>query len=87
MIDYLETDFVSSAPISGAYDLGERLPLVTTPLLLMGAATDTLAGSFDAARALAPAARTAWFEGDHPIHDPAEAEAYISAWSAFAAEG
>lgn len=84
MIDYLETDFVSSAPISGAYDLGERLPLVTMPILLMGAATDTLAGSFAAARALAPAARTAWFDGDHPIHDPAGAEAYVSAWLPFA---
>ncbi|NBP06898.1 MAG: hypothetical protein EBU76_00250 [Gammaproteobacteria bacterium] len=46
MIDYLETDFVSSAPISAAYDLANTLPAVRHPVLLLGARTDTLAAHF-----------------------------------------
>jgi pimeloyl-ACP methyl ester carboxylesterase len=85
MIDYLETDFVSSGPISGAYDLAARLPLVNTPTLLLGAANDTLASSFERARGLLPAARAHWFAGDHPIHEPALARTYLAAWADFAA--
>lgn len=84
MIDYLETDFVSSGPISGAHDLSARLPLITVPTLILGAETDTLSASFGPACALLPAARTHWFAGDHPIHDAARAEDYIAAWADFA---
>lgn len=74
MIDYLETDFVSSAPISADYDLAKRLPDIRQPLLLLGASTDTLAGSFAQAMELAPHAQRHFFEGDHPLHDLARAQ-------------
>jgi pimeloyl-ACP methyl ester carboxylesterase len=83
MIDYLETDFVSSGPISGLHDLSARLPLITTTTLILGAETDTLAASFGPACALLPTARTHWFAGDHPIHDPDRAETYVAAWADF----
>jgi pimeloyl-ACP methyl ester carboxylesterase len=78
MIDYLETDFVSSAPISGAYDLDLAMPNITQPLLLLGAATDTLASNFPRACELVPTARQHFFEGDHPIHFPERTQLYTA---------
>jgi pimeloyl-ACP methyl ester carboxylesterase len=78
MLDYLETDFVSSAPISGPYDLGARLPELIGPTLLLGAEKDTLAASFPVARTLAPGAAHHFFQGDHPIHFPARAAEYVA---------
>jgi pimeloyl-ACP methyl ester carboxylesterase len=69
MRDYLETDFVSSAPVAGNYDLAERLPMIAAPLLLMTATTDPLAGGTRTAMALRPEAPTHFFEGDHPVHE------------------
>ena len=68
MIDYLETDFVSSAPISAEYDIEQRLPLIRQPLTLLTAETDTLAGSFGRVCALRPDAHRHQFSGHHPLH-------------------
>lgn len=76
MIDYLETDFVSSAPISGAYDLAPTLGAIRQPLTLLTAETDTLFSTFETARRLAPQAHTHVFPGDHPLHDERRAEEY-----------
>jgi pimeloyl-ACP methyl ester carboxylesterase len=76
MIDYLETSFVSSGPVAGAYDLSLRLPLLQHRTLLASAQTDTLASTFEQAQALLPSARTCVFAGHHPIHFAAEAERF-----------
>jgi pimeloyl-ACP methyl ester carboxylesterase len=76
MRDYLATDFVSSATVAGRYDLAERLPLISAPILLMTAATDPLAEGTRRAMALRPDAATYLFEGHHPIHDPERAEEF-----------
>jgi pimeloyl-ACP methyl ester carboxylesterase len=76
MIDYLETDFVSSGPVAGHYDLTGRLPLVRGPLLLLGAGKDTLAASYETVTQLRPEAARHFFPGDHPIHDAARAAEY-----------
>jgi pimeloyl-ACP methyl ester carboxylesterase len=77
MIDYLETDFVSSAPISAEYDLETRLPGITQPTLLLTAETDTLANSFARAGELLPQAARHRFAGHHPLHEPARAREYV----------
>jgi pimeloyl-ACP methyl ester carboxylesterase len=77
MIDYLETDFVSSAPISAEYDIEQRLPLVRQPLTLLTAETDTLAGSFDRVCALRPDATRHRFGGHHPLHVPERTTEYV----------
>jgi pimeloyl-ACP methyl ester carboxylesterase len=82
-IDYLETDFISSASISATYDLAQRLPLVAQPCLILGAEKDTLAASFATARVLMPNARAHFFEGHHPVHDPADAARYVAPLLAF----
>jgi len=79
MIDYLETDFVSSAPISADYELEPRLALVRQPLTLLTADTDTLAGSFDQVCALRPDARRHTFTGHHPLHVADRALEYVEA--------
>jgi pimeloyl-ACP methyl ester carboxylesterase len=83
MIDYLETDFVSSAPISAGYDLETRLPQVTQPTLLLMAETDTLAGSFPRACELLPQAAQHRFAGHHPLHIRERAGEYVAALIAF----
>ncbi|MFM8479766.1 MAG: alpha/beta fold hydrolase [Gammaproteobacteria bacterium] len=85
MIDYLETDFVSSAPISAAYDLAKTLPTVRQPVLLLGARTDTLAAHFSQACDLLPAAAQHFFADDHPLHDPVRAAEYAGVLAAFLA--
>lgn len=85
MIDFLETDFVSSGPVAGAYDLSERLPLVTHPALLMTAETDSLASTFDTATALLPAATTHRFAGHHPLHFASQAARFAEPVLAFLA--
>ncbi|MCC5860510.1 MAG: alpha/beta fold hydrolase [Gammaproteobacteria bacterium] len=77
LIDYLETDFVSSGPIAGAYDLAEALPELTRPVLLLGAERDSLAGNFAGATALLTSPRTHLFAGHHPIHFPSRAAEYV----------
>jgi pimeloyl-ACP methyl ester carboxylesterase len=79
MIDYLETDFVSSAPISAEYDLEMRLPALTQPTLLLTAETDTLAGSFSRACELLPQAARHRFPGHHPLHVRERAGEYVDA--------
>lgn len=78
LIDYLETDFISSGPVAGAYDLSRRLPLLAAPTLLMSADLDTLASTFETACALLPSARTHRYAGQHPIHFPAEAARFVA---------
>ena len=78
MIDYLETDFVSSASASGSYALDERLPLLQHPTLILGAEKDTLAGTFPAACDLVPHARSHMFRGTHPLHFAERATEYAS---------
>jgi haloalkane dehalogenase len=77
MIDFLETDFVSSGPVAGPYALDERLPLITQPVLLLGAEKDTLAKSFPTAKAILPHAASHFFPGQHPIHFPDRAEEFV----------
>ncbi len=83
MIDYLETDFVSSAPISAAYDLAKTLPAVRQPVLLLGARTDTLAAEFARACELSPAATRHFFPEDHPLHEPSRAAEYAAVLADF----
>ncbi|MFZ9477710.1 MAG: alpha/beta fold hydrolase [Steroidobacteraceae bacterium] len=82
MIDYLETDFVSSAAISADYELEPRLALVRQPLSLLTADTDTLVGSFAQVCALRPDARAHKFSGHHPLHEAARALEYVAAITA-----
>ena len=79
MIDYLETDFVSSAPISADYDLAATLTQITRPLTLLSAETDTLFPTFGVARQLVPNARARLFTGDHPLHDISRTMEYCEA--------
>ncbi|MFM8846370.1 MAG: alpha/beta fold hydrolase [Gammaproteobacteria bacterium] len=83
MIDYLETDFVSSAPISAAYDLAKTLPAVRQPALLLGARTDTLAVHFARARELLPAAAQHFFPADHPLHELSRVVEYATVLANF----
>lgn len=83
LIDYLETDFVSSGPVAGAYDLSLRLARIHHPTLLMTAEQDTLASTFAAACALLPSAATHRFIGQHPIHFPDEAARFAAPVLAF----
>ncbi|MBU3673150.1 MAG: alpha/beta hydrolase [Sinobacteraceae bacterium] len=82
MIDYLETDFVSSAAISAEYELEPRLARIHQPLTLLSADTDTLAGSFAQVCALRPDARQHKFKGHHPLHEPGRALEYVQVISA-----
>ncbi len=77
LVDYLETDFISSGPIAAHYDLAEALPGLTPPVLLLGAERDSLAGNFEPATALLVAPRTHLFQGHHPIHFPSRATEYV----------
>ena len=79
MIDYLETDFVSSAPISADYDLAATLVQISQPLTLLSAETDTLFPNFSTACRLVPNARAHVFAGDHPLHDALRAAEYCEA--------
>ena len=83
MIDYLETDFVSSAPISVSYDLAARLPQIRQPLALLSAMTDTLFGNHARACTLAATAQQHVFEGHHPLHDPARCREYAQVIARF----
>jgi pimeloyl-ACP methyl ester carboxylesterase len=77
MLDYLETDFVSSGPVGAKYDLAERLPMIKTPLLIMAATTDPLFEGSRQAMAIRPDAATYIFEGDHPIHEVEQAASFV----------
>jgi len=83
MIDYLETGFLSSGPIAGAYDLAARLPLLRHETLLLGAERDSLAATFERARTLLPSAEAHFFAGHHPIHFPERAADYVEPVCAF----
>jgi pimeloyl-ACP methyl ester carboxylesterase len=87
MIDLLSTDFVSSGPVAGAYDLAARLPLVSHRTLLLGAERDTLAASFGPARMLLRPAASHLFDGHHPLHFPERAAEYAAIVTAFLAAG
>jgi pimeloyl-ACP methyl ester carboxylesterase len=87
LIDYLETDFVSSGPVAGAYDLAARLPLVRQPTLLMTAEKDTLVSTFETACALLPTAQTHRFAGQHPIHFAEEAARFVKPVLSFLTAG
>jgi pimeloyl-ACP methyl ester carboxylesterase len=78
LIDYLETGFVSSAPVMAAHDVAARLPLWHGPLLLTAAETESMAWTLDEARALAPHAACHRWAGTHPLHDRAR----IAEWAA-----
>jgi len=77
MRDYLATDFISSAPVAGRYDLADRLPMIRAPILLMTAATDPLVEGTRSAIGLRADAETHIFAGDHPVHDPERAEEFV----------
>lgn len=68
MLDYLETGFVPSAAVAGAYDITERLPLATQPMLVLGADKDSFGSTFDRSVALAKPAESHKFAGNHPVH-------------------
>ncbi len=77
LVDYLETDFISSGPVAGGYDVAEVLPQLAPPALLLGAERDSLAGNFKTAAGLLTSARTHLFPGHHPIHFPSRAAEYV----------
>ena len=83
MIDYLETDFVSSGPVLASHDLHERLHKLTLPVLLLGAEGDSLAASLDEARALLPAAAWHRFAGADPVHFAERADEFLAPLRAF----
>lgn len=85
MIDYLETGFVSSAPVSAAYDPGPSLEAVAVPLLLLGAEADSQAASLGTARRLRPDAPVHCWPGRHPVHDPERAAEFAAPIRAFLA--
>jgi pimeloyl-ACP methyl ester carboxylesterase len=68
MIDYLETDFVSSSPVLAGHDMPARLAKLTHKVLLLGADGDSLAASLDTARAILPGAAWHRFAGADPVH-------------------
>ncbi|WP_439533708.1 alpha/beta fold hydrolase [Polymorphobacter sp.] len=78
MIDYLETDFVSSAPVLARHDLEGQLAKLRLPVLLLGAAGDSLAASLDRGRRILP--RAAWhrFEGADPVHFDERAGEFVA---------
>lgn len=78
MIDYLETGFVSSAPISAAHDPTPALAAAAQPLLVLGAAADSQAASFAATRAIRPEAPSHLWPGRHPVHDPGRAAEFAA---------
>jgi pimeloyl-ACP methyl ester carboxylesterase len=78
MIDYLETDFVSSGPVLAAHDLAARLALLRLPVLLLGAEGDSLAASLDAARAILPGAPWHRFAGADPVHFEDRAAEFVA---------
>lgn len=69
MLDYLETDFQTSAPVSGSYDITQRLPLIQQPSLLLTAEHDTLFGTFAETKRLLQPDQHHIFAGHHPLHD------------------
>ncbi|WP_448584949.1 alpha/beta fold hydrolase [Thermaurantiacus sp.] len=80
---YLETGFVSSAPVMADWDPAPLLARITLPILVLGAAADSQAASFEAMLALRPdAARHRW-PGTHPVHDPERAEEFAAPIRAF----
>lgn len=83
MIDYLSTDFISSGPVAGAYDLADRLPQVRHRTMLLGAERDTLAGTYERAATLLEPTEQHLFAGHHPIHFPERAAEYAAAVTAF----
>jgi len=83
LVDFLETDFVSSGPVAGRYDLADALPRITVPTLLLGAERDTLAAHFEPAAALLAQAHRHMFAGHHPIHFSARAQEYVGIVSGF----
>jgi len=82
-IDYLETDFISSGPIAGTYDITQRLPQLNAPTLMLSADNDTLRATFETAADLVSDARRHIFIGDHPIHFPDRAEDYAAVVAGF----
>lgn len=83
IIDYLETDFVSSGPVLGRYDMQDRLPLLRHPVLLLGAEGDSLAASLDVARGLLPGARWHRFAGLDPVHFAERTDEFVAPVCAF----
>ncbi|QMW24124.1 alpha/beta fold hydrolase [Sandaracinobacteroides saxicola] len=83
MRDYLATDFVTSGPLAARHDLGQRLPLLIHPILLLGAEQDSLAGTFAPAHALLPHAERHFFPGHHPLHMPDRAADYANIINSF----
>lgn len=83
MIDYLETRFVPSAPIAGAYDIADRLPLATHPALLLGAEKDSLGANFGPAAALLEPRAQHLFPGHHPLHFAERWDEYADIVTAF----
>jgi len=85
MIDYLETGFVSSAPVSLSYDPAPALSAVAAPLLLLGAAEDSQAASLGTSRRIRPDAAVHLWPGRHPVHDPARVAEFAAPIRAFCA--
>ena len=79
MLDYLETGFVPSAAVAGAYDIEPRLPLATQPMLVLGAERDPLGSTFNRAVELARPVASRKFAGHHPIHFAARHAEYARA--------
>ena len=83
MLDYLETGFIPSAAIAGAYDITESLPLAAQPMLVLGADMDSLHSTFDRSVARANPIASHKFPGNHPIHFADRHAEYESVVSAF----
>lgn len=68
MRHFLQTGFVSSAPVTLSYVVEDRLPSLSQPLLVMGAETDSLASAYQRTLDLKPDAASHWFSGHNPLY-------------------
>lgn len=79
MLDYLETDFVNSGSVAAGYEPADRLPYVTQPVLVLGAESDSMAGSFQKTVDLLPRSANHMFTGVHPLYQSESPTAYAIA--------
>lgn len=75
---YLETGFVSSAPVSLAHDPAPALRDVQAPLMVLGAEADSQAASFAETLSLRPDAARHFWPGRHPVHDRTRAAEFAA---------
>lgn len=80
---YLETGFVSSAPVMANWEPAPLLARAGMPLLVLGAEGDSQAESLGSTLALRPDAQRHRWSGTHPVHDTARAAEFAAPLCAF----